>query len=205
MTIRIERVVVTGGRGFTDRPRIWDDLANLRWNGLHRVAEGQSPGGGADDHAHAAWREITGESTERYPIDSRLDGYHRGAPNARNARMVREEHHLAADAKEMLYGLAYPDPKSRGTWHCVAEMLRRGIPVVVWVPHAFSGDRPWDASMQHLRHHVQGRLSYYGVKDPLMFDWGTPRGVVAPVGADEAEFAALALQIREALGEMGNS
>lgn len=199
--MKCPRAIVTGGRGFTDYQRIEDDLRALRSHGLHRVAEGQSPGGGADEHAHAAWREIAGESTARYPINKTFDGHHGGAPMRRNTRMIVDEQAYALMAHEDLLGLAYPDPQSRGTWHCVAEMLRRGVPVVVWAPHAFAGDRPWNGSMQHLWHHVQGRLSYYGVKDPLMFDWGTARGVLAPLGMPERDIAALALQVSEALGE----
>jgi hypothetical protein len=201
--VKYPRAIVTGGRGFADRPRIWDDLAALREVGLHRVAEGQSPGGGADDHAHAAWREVAGEPTQRYPIDSRIDGNTRGAPLARNARMVKAEHHLAVDAGELLIGLAYPDPKSRGTWHCIAEMLKRGIPVVVWAPHALLMRWPFRQRTQLWEVVRNGVYNYAAsLNDPLVFDWGTPRGVIAPVGADEAEFAALALQVREALGEL---
>lgn len=199
--MKFPRAIVTGGRGFTDYQRIEDDLRALRGHGLRRVAEGASPGGGADDHAYDAWHLLTNTCTERYPIDSRIDGNTRGAPLVRNCRMVKDEHRLAVDAGEFLIGLAYPEPRSRGTWHCVAEMLRRGVPVVVWAPHAFAGDRPWDGSMQHLWYYVQGRLSYYGVKDPLMFDWGTARGVLAPLGMPERDIAALALRVREALGE----
>ncbi len=194
------RAVITGGRGFTDRRRIEDDLRALRGHGLRRIAEGQSRGGGADEHAHAAWLEVAGESTVRYPVDPRIDGNTRGAPLARNARMVREEHHLAVDAGETLLGLAYPDPASRGTWHCVAEMLRRGVPVVVWAPHALDVPRP------HGRPHplwkcISDGLTRHNMPNPLVFDWGTARGVVAPPGVDEHEFAALALRIRDALGD----
>lgn len=131
--LRIERVVVTGGRGFTDYGRILADLRALRRVGLRRVAEGASNGGGADWLAHDAWREITGESTERYRVRSEVDGRHRGAPAARNIRMLEAESRLAGEAGESLVVLAYPDPRSRGTWHCVREALRRGIPVAVWM------------------------------------------------------------------------
>lgn len=198
--MKFPRAIVTGGRQFNDYQRIEDDLRALRSHGLRRVAEGASPGGGADDHVHDAWRRFVGESTARYPIDSRLDGYHRGAPNARNVRMVKAEHDLAVDAGELIIGLAYPDPQSRGTWHCVAEMLKRGVPVVVWAPHALNlTEAYWRPAP--LYRCVSDGLQRHAVRDPLVFDWGTPRGGVAPVGLDEADFAALALQVREALGE----
>lgn len=198
--MKFPRAIVTGGRGFTDYQRIEDDLQSLMRHGLRRVAEGDSPGGGADDHAHDAWRLLAGESTARYPIDSRLDGNTRGAPLVRNARMVKAEHHLAVDAGELLIGLAYPDPQSRGTWHCVAEMLRRGVPVVVWAPHAC------DITQAHWRPHplyqcVSDGLQRHGVRDPLVFDWGTSRGLIAPAGIDHSFAADLGLQVREALGE----
>lgn len=169
MTTMLRRAVVTGGRKFTDGARIEADLASLHGHGLRRVADGQSSGGGADDLAHEAWLEITGESTARYPVKP-VDGLHRGAPMNRNVRMVEAELYLAVAAGERLHGLAYPDAGSRGTWHCAAEMLRRGIPIVVWVPD--DGLAP--------RHNLAWRrisagLAIYGLPDPLVFDWGTDR------------------------------
>lgn len=196
MTFAFPRAVVTGGRRFTDYDRIEADFRALRRHGLRRVAEGASHGGGADDLAYDAWHLLVNESTERYQVKP-VDGRHRGAPMNRNVRMVEAELRLAVAAGERLHGLAYPDAGSRGTWHCTAEMLRRGVPVVVWVPD--SAPRPNIAW-----HWISAGLAMYGLPDPLVFDWGTARGVVAPVGitpADEPAFASFALQVREALGE----
>lgn len=124
--VHIERVVVTGGREFTDHVRIESDLRVLLPLGLRRVAEGACPFGGADDLTYDAWHLLRNEPTERYQIDDHLDGNGRGAPLRRNTRMVETE--------RPDLGLGYPDASSAGTWHCIAEMLRIGAPVVVWMP-----------------------------------------------------------------------
>lgn len=124
--LHIERGVVTGGRGFTDPGRIAADLQTLMHFGLRRVAEGQSPGSGADDFAHDAWLLLTGESTKRYPANVGIDGPGRGRFPRRNIRM------LEAERPDLV--LAYPDELSRGTWHCVREACNRGITTIVWAP-----------------------------------------------------------------------
>ena len=48
--------------------------------------------------------------------------------------MVRVEAGLAMVADEVLWGLAYPDDLSRGTWDCVTRMYLAGVPVLVWTP-----------------------------------------------------------------------
>jgi hypothetical protein len=131
--IRIERVVVTGGRNFTDYERIEADLRALLPLGLSRVAEGECPFGGADELAYDAWHLLRNECTQRYPRDRRLDGPGKPAYLRRNIRM------LEAEKPDLV--LAYPDPTSKGTWHCVAEAVKRGFPVAVWVGHAHSQNR----------------------------------------------------------------
>lgn len=121
---RIERVVVTGGRNFHDGARIEADLRALLPLGLRRVAEGACPFGGADDLAYEAWHLLRNESTQRYPIAR--DGVGRTAPLRRNIRM------LEAEKPDLV--LAYPDERSRGTWHCLKEACKRGITVAIWAP-----------------------------------------------------------------------
>lgn len=121
-TAEIQRVVVTGGRNFAERGRIESDLRCLLPLGLGRVAEGACPFGGADDIAYDAWHLLRNESTQRYPID----GGKQSAPLLRNIRMLEQE-------KPDLV-LAYPDERSRGTWHCVREACKRGITVALWAP-----------------------------------------------------------------------
>lgn len=128
--LKIERVVVTGGRRFTDYDRIEADLRALLPLGLRRVAEGQCPFGGADDLAYDAWHLLRNESTQRFPIDNRLDGNGKNAPRRRNVRMLEAE--VAAGGVDLV--LAYPDEWSRGTWHCTCAALDRGLTVAVWRP-----------------------------------------------------------------------
>ena len=67
-TAKLQRVVVTGGRGFRDGARIEADLRALLPLGLCRVAEGACPYGGADALAYDAWHLLRNEPTQRYPI-----------------------------------------------------------------------------------------------------------------------------------------
>lgn len=142
--LRIERVVVTGGRGFTDMERIETDLRALLPLGLQRVAQG---GNGLEQFEGSerpativsadaiAWLvsgelqlEVTSYRVNRAPgfLGERngVDGKDRRAPLRRNIRM------LEAERPDLV--LAYPDPESRGTWHCVREALSRGHVVAVW-------------------------------------------------------------------------
>lgn len=139
--MQIEVAVVTGGRGFTKYNRIEADLRALLPYGLKRVAEGQSPGGGADDLAYDAWHLLVNRSTERYPPNPNLDGHGVSRFPRRNIRM------LEAEKPDLV--LAYPDPKSRGTWHCVKQAIHRGIPVACWLgpEYVFRDDSVW-------RHHI---------------------------------------------------
>lgn len=129
-TIKIERVFVTGGRDFNDHNRIEADLRDLRHRGCKRVAEGRCHKGGADLHARQAWQHISGEDTIGYPVEHAKDGPWPAAGNRRNVRMLREEMHLG----RVDLGLAYPDPKSRGTWACVADALCLCLPILLWAP-----------------------------------------------------------------------
>lgn len=139
--MHIKKIVVTGGREFANAGRIEVDLRAFLQFGLERVAEGQSPGLGADELAFEAWQRITGRSTERYPPDPNLDGRGVSRFPRRNIRMLESE-------KPDLV-LAYPDPKSRGTWHCVKQAIHRGIPVACWLgpEYVFREDSVW-------RHHI---------------------------------------------------
>lgn len=159
MTI-VDVAVGTGGRRFVDFDRIRRDLLALRQVGLHRVAQGESPGGGADLHLKEQWRILVGDvmgdppgvrggpiapgslriprlgmCTEGlYPEDDDLDGTTRQRFNRRNTRMVTAEIARASHHGLRLVGLGYPDPTSTGTWHCLRELMRFGAPAVVWLP-----------------------------------------------------------------------
>lgn len=129
----IARVVVTGGRHFTDVVRIESDQRRLQAVGLLSVAQGGhnvprdhipddwQPTHSADALAFWCARSL-GLWTPTYFADWETHG--KGAGYRRNIEMI--------EAERPDLGLAYPNPESKGTWHCVREMLRRGIPVAVW-------------------------------------------------------------------------
>lgn len=127
--LRIERVVVTGGQRFTDRGRIAADLRALLPLGLQRVAHGAAKG--ADGLVDLEWLALRGAvnnatgdrwSMESYPADWTRFGNSAG-PRRNIAMLEREKPELV---------LAYPDERSRGTWHCVKQAQKRGIVVAVW-------------------------------------------------------------------------
>lgn len=128
--MRLERVVVTGGRRFNDGARIEADLRALLPLGLRSVAHGAARGADAlVESAVPRLVDMTNSSVfevGRYPADWHGDG--KAAGPRRNIHM------LEAEKPDIV--LAYPDPDSRGTWHCVAEALARGVPVVAWMPWA---------------------------------------------------------------------
>ncbi len=121
--MKIERVVVTGGRHFHNVQRVLADLRALQVAGLVAVAQGGAAG--ADACARNSC-DVLKIHWQTYPALWDRDG--RGAGPRRNIRMLESERPDIV--------LAYPDPNSRGTWHCVREALQRGIPAVVWAPWA---------------------------------------------------------------------
>jgi len=162
--LHIEKVVVTGGRKFTDSARIEADLRALLPLGLRRLAHGGARG--ADLLADNAARRVISRAKEPghievYPALFRELG--RGAGRLRNVEMLESERPDIV--------LAYPDPESRGTWHCVAEAWRRRIPVLVWVSWLTGGEatrfvqRKVDERGVSLVRHRQGLL-----EDLALFD-----------------------------------
>lgn len=135
--LRVPNVVVTGGRDFADGDRIEADLRALLPLGLRRVAQG---GNGIDKQlgqAEVPTRIVSADAlawlaTHRlhleeasYRVDARLDGRWPVCGPRRNQRMLTAE-------KPALV-LAYPTRASKGTWSCIVEACRLGIPVLVWV------------------------------------------------------------------------
>lgn len=167
--LRIEKVVVTGGRKFTDGRRIEADLRALLSLGLRRVAQGgngidEQFGGGevptnprsADTLAWLAGAELQLEvssfAVATYRVnrdpDARgawngRDGQHKGAPLNRNIRM------LEAERPDLV--LAYPDPDSRGTWHCCGAALQRGFAVALWAADCLENIGPSSQPAPRLR------------------------------------------------------
>lgn len=150
--MKIERIVITGGRSFADADRIEADLRALLPLGLRRVAQGGNgidrQCGGAETPkkfesadtlawlaTHALHLEEATYWVNMTPTDGALgdahipqwtgaDGKWPAAGNRRNVRM------LEAEKPDLV--LAYPDPLSRGTWNCVREAIKRNIPVILW-------------------------------------------------------------------------
>lgn len=119
--MKIERVVVTGGRNFHNVQRVLADLRALQLVGLVAVAQGGAAG--ADACARNSC-DVLKIHWQTYPALWDRDG--RGAGPRRNVRMLESER------PDLV--LAYPDPNSRGTWHCVCAALQRGISVLLWAP-----------------------------------------------------------------------
>jgi len=125
MTIVFRKVVVTGGRAFMDAPTLARDMIAMLKHGTVSYAHGAARG--ADSMVDAAALCHPSPPVVRtYKVDVRLDGPWPAAGNVRNRRMLKAE---MPDAV-----LAYPDPASRGTWNCVADAHRMGIPVAILAP-----------------------------------------------------------------------
>lgn len=130
------KVVVTGGRKFTDGQRIEVDLRALLSLGLRKVSQG---GNGVPDHdtGPTDWHPTCsadalalyacgrlGIEAETYSVRPAVDGPWPAAGPRRNIRM------LEAERPDLV--LAYPDAKSRGTWRCIRAALARDLSVVLW-------------------------------------------------------------------------
>jgi len=115
------RVVVTGGREFTAAAQIEADLRSLLSMGLQRVAHGAARKG-ADPLADEIAKRL-GLCVPDYPADWR---------EGKRAGLIRNVEMLESEKPGLV--LAYPDPKSRGTWHCTAEAAARNIPVLGFIP-----------------------------------------------------------------------
>lgn len=116
---------MTGGREFKDAPALAHDMISMLRHGTTEYAHGGARG--ADEMVNAAAMCLPSPPMVRvYTVDRALDGPWPAAGNRRNRRMLKAE---MPDAV-----LAYPDPASRGTWNCVADAYRMGIPVAILAP-----------------------------------------------------------------------
>jgi hypothetical protein len=178
MTVHVERLTVTGGRTFSDAQRIYADLRNLLRLGLSEVSHGAATG--ADTIARCWADDNLGKAGVRaFPADWQRDG--RAAGPRRNVRMLEM-------VKPDLLG-AYPGSSSVGTWHCVREALRRGIPVMLWAPWATT-------------EHVTRALTYGGTyMDVLISSPGevNRHNLIVPVVAGKPAAADRLRELHEAL------
>lgn len=124
----MKRAVMTGGRKwpFHHRPEMRASLLLFRGAGVERLGQGEARG--ADRLAAELWAELGGEVVP-YEANWRPNGYvDRTAGHRRNIEMIETEQPDVV--------LGYPDEQSSGTWHCIAEALRRDIPCAVLMPWA---------------------------------------------------------------------
>jgi hypothetical protein len=116
-------VIVTGSREHQSVFQVWNELDDLlREHGSLLVRHGGCPSG-ADSFAHlwvGSWWLSAGVREEVFPAD--WDKHGKAAGPIRNRQMVQAGADLC---------LAFPFGESRGTWNCVNECKKAGIPVKV--------------------------------------------------------------------------
>lgn len=126
------RILITGWRDWPESHRgiIWRALDGIAWDATGKVpsrpivvVHGKCPYGGVDLYAEQWADRQDGASPEQHPAERGPRGQILGP--ARNTLMVN----LGADVC-----LAFPGPKSRGTWDCVRKAVDADIPtrVVAW-------------------------------------------------------------------------
>lgn len=108
-------VIVTGARDWTDMDAVWDALDELK-PGL--VVQGLATG--VDENA-VRWAIARKVPVASFPAD--WERFGRKAGPIRNRQML--------DAYPDATVLAFPGPKSRGTWDCVRAAKDRGMGVIV--------------------------------------------------------------------------
>jgi len=126
------RVLICGGRGFTDADFIRSALENLLFGGLTIpkglfIIEGAGPGVKGQpscDELVYRWRERNDIDGARYPVDHALDGPWPAAGPRRNRRMFRES--------KPDRSIAFPG--GPGTTGMVKIMRAAGLGVIQLIP-----------------------------------------------------------------------
>lgn len=130
-------VIVTGGRSYPQNLRrvVESNLNTLYvWYGnfilFHGACQplGSDEMTGADRYADDWAQTAPGIDLRRRPAD--WDRYDNAAGPIRNQGIVNEALQLAPT--DMIHGLAFPEPTSRGTWDCVKRMKESCIEVDEW-------------------------------------------------------------------------
>jgi len=116
-------VIVTGSRDLTDPKKVWDELGLLVIKqGSLLVRHGDCPTGA--DRFASIWCANFYRDHDIYEIKhpADWDKYGKAAGPRRNREMAQAGADLC---------LAFPLGESRGTWNCVNECKKAGIPVKV--------------------------------------------------------------------------
>lgn len=119
------RLLITGGRSFNDKDTIrkWIKNVEATIGPIEVIIHGANPRG-ADKLADELADEL-GIPKLRFPAD--WDEHGKAAGPIRNQRMI--------DEGRPTYVLAFPDPKSRGTWDMVKKAHTAGLKGKVVAKH----------------------------------------------------------------------
>ncbi len=117
-------VLITGGRDFLNLAQMEVDLRGLLPLGLKRIIHGACPHGADALANHLGLVLLGADGVLGVPAAWNIHG--NAAGPIRNIEML--------DKHKPKIVLGYPTPKSRGTWHCIAEAAARKIPVIAFIP-----------------------------------------------------------------------
>jgi len=175
---------MTGGRKwpFHHRPEMRASLLMFRRAGIERLGQGEARG--ADRLAAELWAELGGEVVP-YEANWRPHGYvDKTAGHRRNIEMIE------AERPDVVLG--YPDEQSSGTWHCIAEALRRDILCAVLMPWADGRHAAIVAALRGIslraRHHRARHIPHprFGSTPLSRFAGQGPRDMVESTGISRA-------------------
>jgi hypothetical protein len=115
-------VIVTGSRDLKDKEKVWQELdALLSEHGSLTVRHGGCPSGA--DYFTMLWcYAFYWSSVTESVFDANWGDFGKAAGPIRNREMAQAGADLC---------LAFPLGESRGTWNCVNECKKAGIPVKV--------------------------------------------------------------------------
>jgi len=119
------KIMITGGRDFKDKDRMWKALDYFLKNTTENIIIVHGDAVGADTLSKE-WAEERGQEHSPYPIEkAEWDKYGRGAGPRRNHRMLQDN--LDVDCI-----LAFPGPKSRGTYDMIERGHIAGVPTKIY-------------------------------------------------------------------------
>lgn len=140
-------VIVTGGRSHAYPGIVHSNLSALYvklgpFTLFHGACRDKKTGEmiGADRYADD-WGSTAPDVTVR-PFEADWDRYRKSAGPIRNRWMVSEG--VRQFPREMIHGLAFPEPGSKGTVNCIEVMEEFGIDPDVW---DYDRIRRWQSSL----------------------------------------------------------